>query len=417
MIGKKVDVMIRYEVKLNNLGKITTLPDSQRLFGFLINNSKKYCNEEDISSFVRGVRQQEQKCMISNLLPGGYYPTPKEFIMQKLQGRLNRNQEEIKKFEERQSELRQKSEETIKKLIEKNKAKKLNKYHKKELDKEIQSCKSQLEKIKADFNNNSKLINNLSSKNIYETVKKMDFIEQNQLKDLLKLGESRDEIRVDDLLKFKYIKKNQTFIQKFCLENQIKQLPGIPNVAYSLPILSFENQAGDLQRQFSFFVEVNKETCISKTLEAMKENLDFDKNTKYISKCGIPCFLGGKGSSGYNEYSIYNIEKLSVDEDSLKTSISESYLNMGMLLPNFDKIDVEKSVLDIYTSDRKPFEIEYEVLKVISFINVGSVIKLRRDKIDLFKVGKSIDNSKYNPMYKKNAIVFGNSYLVKLEVN
>jgi hypothetical protein len=88
-----------------------------------------------------------------------------------------------------------------------------------------------------------------------------------------------------------------------------------------------------------------------------------------------------------------------------------------MLLPNFDKIDVEKSVLDIYTSDRKPFEIEYEVLKVISFINVGSVIKLRQDKIDLFKVGKSIDNSKYNPMYKKNAIVFGNSYLVKLEVN
>ena len=274
-----------------------------------------------------------------------------------------------------------------------------------------------MEKIKADFNNNSKLINNLSSKNIYETVKKMDFIEQNQLKELLKLGESRDEIRVDDLLKFKYIKKNQTFIQKFRLENQIKQLPGIPNVAYSLPILSFENQAGNLQRQFSFFVEVNKETCISKTLEAMKENLDFDKNTKDISKCGIPCFLGGKGSSGYNEYSIYNIEKLSVDEDSLKTSISESYLNMGMLLPNFDKIDVEKSVLDIYTSDRKPFEIEYEVLKVISFINVGSVIKLRQDKIDLFKVGKSIDNSKYNPMYKKNAIVFGNSYLVKLEVN
>ena len=52
--------MIRYEVKLNKIGEMTTLPDSQRLFGFLINNSKKYCSEEDISSFVRGVRQQEQ---------------------------------------------------------------------------------------------------------------------------------------------------------------------------------------------------------------------------------------------------------------------------------------------------------------------------------------------------------------------
>ena len=119
--------MIRYEVKLNKIGEMTTLPDSQRLFGFLINNSKKYCSEEDISSFVRGVREQEQKCMISNLLPSGYYPTPKEFIMQKLQGGLDKNQEEIKKLEEIQRKLRQESEELVQKLKEKNKAKKPNK--------------------------------------------------------------------------------------------------------------------------------------------------------------------------------------------------------------------------------------------------------------------------------------------------
>ena len=129
--------MIRYEVKLNKIGEMTTLPDSQRLFGFLINNSKKYCSEEDISSFVRGVREQEQKCMISNLLPNGYYPTPKEFIMQKLQGGLDKNQEEIKKLEEIQRKLRQESEELVQKLKEKNKAKKPNKYNKKESDKQI----------------------------------------------------------------------------------------------------------------------------------------------------------------------------------------------------------------------------------------------------------------------------------------
>ena len=286
--------MIRYEVKLNKIGEMTTLPDSQRLFGFLINNSKKYCCEEDISSFVRGVRQQEQKCMISNLLPSGYYPIPKEFIMQKMQGRLNKNQEEIKKLEEIQMKLRGESEEVVQKLREKNKAKKLNKVHKDELYKEIQSCKSQLEKIKTDFGNNSKLINGLSSKNIYETIKRMDFIEQNQLKALLKLGESKDKIRVDDLLKFNYIKKKQTFIQKFRLENQIKGLPGIPNVAYSLPILSFENQKGDIQRQFSFFVEVCEETCISKTLEAMKKSLVSNKKEKNVLETGIICFLVAK---------------------------------------------------------------------------------------------------------------------------
>ncbi|WP_455034701.1 hypothetical protein [Lachnoanaerobaculum gingivalis] len=409
--------MIRYEVKLNKIGEMTTLPDSQRLFGFLINNSKKYCCEEDISSFVRGVRQQEQKCMISNLLPSGYYPIPKEFIMQKMQGRLNKNQEEIKKLEEIQMKLRGESEEVVQKLREKNKAKKLNKVHKDELYKEIQSCKSQLEKIKADFSSNSKLINSLSSKNIYETIKRMDFIEQNQLKELLKLGESKDKIRVDDLLKFNYIKKNRTFIQKFRLENQIKQLPGIPNVAYSLPILSFENQKGDIQRQFSFFVEVREGTCISRALEAMNERLDSAKKGKDIFEYGIPCFLGGKASSGYNEYRIYSIEKSKEAEGLRQVFADDRYLNIGMLLPNFDKIDAQMSVLDIYTSDRKPFEIEYEIPKVISFITTGSVIKLKQDKTDLYEVGKSIDNSRYNPMYKKNAIIFGNSYLVKLEVN
>ena len=409
--------MIRYEVKLNKIGEMTTLPDSQRLFGFLINNSKKYCSEEDISSFVRGVRQQEQKCMISNLLPSGYYPIPKEFIMQKLQGRLNKNQEEIKKLEEIQMKLRRESEEVVQKLREKNKVKKLNKEHKEELDKEIQSSKLQLEKIKTDFSNNSKLINGLSSKNIYETVKKMDFIEQNQLKVLLKLAESKDKIRVDELLKFKYIKKNRTFIQKFRLEDQIKGLPGIPNVAYSLPIISFENQKGEIQSQFSFFVEVREGTCISRTLEAMNERLDSAKKGKDIFEHGIPCFLGGKASSGYNEYRIYSIEKSKEAEGLRQIYADDRYLNVGMLLPNFDKIDAQMSVLDIYTSDRKPFEIEYEIPKVISFITTGSVIKLKQDKIDLYEVGKSIDNSRYNPMYKKNAIIFGNSYLVKLEVN
>ena len=127
--------------------------------------------------------------------------------------------------------------------------------------------------------------------------------------------------------------------------------------------------------------------------------------------------MGGKASSGYNEYRIYSIEKSKEAERLRQAYEDERYLNIGMLLPNFDKIDAQMSVLDIYTSDRKPFEIEYEMPKVISFITEGSVIKLRQDKIDLFEVGKSIDNSKYNPMYKKNAIIFGNSYIVKLEVN
>lgn len=385
--------MITYEVRLKKIGAMTTLPDSQRLFGFLINNSKKYCSEGEISTFVKKVREQKEKCIISSVFPTGYYPTPKGFIMQKLEYNLEKNQQEIKKLEEKYESIVKK----VQKLEDKKKS-----------NEDTTDLRSQLKKIKREFNDLFTSINNLSVKNIYETIKNMDFVEKNQLNKLLKLGENREKIDVKNLKEFEYIKKNQTFIQKFRLENQIKELPGIPNVAYSLPILSFTNKVGDVQKEFSFFVKVEKESCISKCLEKMKKILD---------KYEIPCFLGGKGSSGYNEYRIHCIEKLNETENKeYHANINRIYLNMGVLLPDFDKIDVKNSMMDIYTSDRKPFEIENEISKIISFVTEGSVIKTKEDKTDIYKVGKSIDNSKYNPLYKKNAIIFGNSYLVKLEV-
>ena len=381
--------MTTYEVKLKKIGEMTTLPDSQRLFGFLVNNSKKYCSENEISAFVKRVRERKGKCMVSSVAPTGYYPTPKEFIMEKLKHKLGENLEEIKELEEKQIKLKKE----IELIIQKNSSK---------------EDKEKLKTIKKNFNNLSNKINNLSTKNIYETIKSMDFIKKNQLRKLLKFGESEEKINVENLKKFDYIKKSQIFIQKFRLESQIKELPGMPNVAYSLPILSFTNQAGDDQKKFSFFVKVEKDSCIAKSLEKMKKELDSYE---------IPCFLGGKGSSGYNEHLIHCIEKLDESKDRKQHAVVNTiYLNIGVLLPDFDKIDAEKSVIDIYTSDRKPFEIENEISKVISFVTAGSVIKAKEDKTELYEVGKSIDNSKYNPLYKKNAIIFGNSYLIKLEV-
>lgn len=404
--------MLTYEVKLKKIGEMTTLPDSQRLFGFLINSSKKYCSEDKISAFVRDVRERKQKCMISSVLPSGYYPTPKEYILQKLNGSLEVNQEEIKKSEQEQMKIKKESEIIIQELIEKNNQKndkesKLSKEDKKALDKEIKTLKSQLEQKKGEFNKEADSINDLSTKYIYETLKNMDFVSQDYLKELLELGKTKSIIKAEDLKEFKYIKKNQTFIQKFRLESQMKELPGIPNVAYSLPILSFTNQAGESQNKFSFFVSVEQETCISMALEGMK---------KEIGVYGIPCFLGGKGSAGYNEYRIYGIEKTDEKQDKNQPIENVVYLNLGVLLPNFDVIDAENSVLELYTSDRKPFEIENKIPKVISFVTAGSVIKVSEGKTDLYKAGESIDNSKYNPLYKKNAIIFGNSYLVSLEV-
>lgn len=403
--------MITYEVRLKKIGEMTIVPDSQRLFGFLINYSKKYCTESEISDFVKGVKEQEQKCMISSVVPTGYYPTPKGYIMQKLQKRLKTNREEIEKLENKQRSSKKEAESIIRKLMKKNNQKndlriKQAKEEKKELDKEIKCLKTKLNDVKNAFNNAVSETANLSEKNIYKTIRGMDFIEQNQLKKLLELDKIEEEIKVEDLVKIKHIKKTQTFIQKFRLESQIKNLPGLPNVAYSLPIISFISQDKKTQYEFSFFVKVKQESCIAKALDGMKNDLNKNEMT---------CFLGGKGSTGYNEYHLYGIEKSNDNKDEEQPIASVNYLNMGVLLPNFDNIDVEDSLLEISTSDRKPFEIENEISKVISFVTAGSVIKVKDGGVDPYKIGESIDNSKYNPLYKKNAIIFGNSYLVELE--
>lgn len=395
--------MITYEVKLKKIGEMTTLPDSQRLFGFLINFSKQYCPEEEISAFVKGVKEQEQKCMISSMFPTGYYPMPKAYVIQKLQKKLNENQEEITLEEKKQIDLRKEIELLIHTLMKKNKSIKIKN---KKIEKEIEDLKSELEDKKNTFNQLATEINNLSIKNIYETIKNMDFIVQNELKEILNLTEKNEKISVEVLKTFKHIKKKQTFIQKFRLENQIRELPGMPNVAYALPILSFENQEGEIKKEFSFFVRAPKESCLAKGLEGMQTSLQ---------NHDISCFLGAKGSSGYNEYQIDSVEVL--DKQESKGVRNIDYLNLGVLLPNFDNIDVEHSFLDIYTSDRKPFEIENEVPKVISFVTAGSVIQVKDNGTDLYQVGKSIDNSKYNPLYKKNAIIFGNAYLIGLEAS
>lgn len=50
------------------------------------------------------------------------------------------------------------------------------------------------------------------------------------------------------------------------------------------------------------------------------------------------------------------------------------YINLGMLLPQENSICWEKSVIDIYSSDKRSFELVENTKKVISFIKTGSVL-------------------------------------------
>lgn len=377
--------MISYEVKLRSDGQITSLPDSHKIFGFLMNYSQKYFSTEIISKFTKDILEHKKKCMISNLIPTGYYPTPKEYIMEKLKENLKINSKKEVEIENIKNKLIENLK-SIKEKIENSKN-----------ENEKKGFKTEFRKQEEILKENLSYLQQLSHKNIYETIKKMDFINKNSLLNLLN---EKKEITTEKLKKLDYLTQEKSFVKKIRLESNIQKLPGLDSILYSLSTISFNNK-NKFKNEFSFFVKIEEGSILEKIL----------KKLVLSTQNGIiPCILGPKSSSGYNKYSIYEVTKLPDDNDK-STSL---YLNLGMLLPNFKNINEKNSFLDIYTSDRRPFDIENEVPKFISFITAGSIIEKENEKINIFDIGKSIHN-KYNLLYK-DAIIFGNSYLEKLEV-
>ena len=153
--------MYIFEIKLKRIGEITLLPDSQKLFGFLMGKLKEFYSEEKIGEFVESVERNECICMISNLFPTDYRPMPKSYVLDKL---------------------------------------KIGIYDKK----------------------------------LYEKIKNIEFIKREDLKKLINSTKNNttniDNINLDN---YNYIKKEDTFIQKFKIESQVIELSGFPNIAYS----------------------------------------------------------------------------------------------------------------------------------------------------------------------------------------
>lgn len=228
------------------------------------------------------------------------------------------------------------------------------------------------------------------SKEIYEKIKKIDFIKKEDMKKIL-----NNEV---ELKNFKdYLRQKQSYIQKFRLENQFHNLAGLENKAYTVPIVKIINESTEeIVTDFIIMIKTDSDMII-KWLENIKNAQENEGNDEEV-------YLGPKGSQGYNRFIRGKVE-IKEEKNSEKANF---YLNVGMLLPN--SINYKKSYIDLHISDRKAFEITEEAKKVIGFINVGSVIYSEGEN---FNIGKSIQN-KYNILYK-NAIVFGNSYLEALD--
>ena len=75
---------IVYKVTLKSLGRITQLPDSQRLFGALI---YRYSEKNQATELVQKIFNKDLDFMLSNVLPKDYLPVPQAFFNDKVTGK------------------------------------------------------------------------------------------------------------------------------------------------------------------------------------------------------------------------------------------------------------------------------------------------------------------------------------------
>lgn len=328
-----------YKIDLESIGEITLLPDSQKLFGFLMSKLSNHFGTKEVDAFVSAVGENRTKCRVSNLLPEGYMPFPRSYILDHMPSH---------------------------------------------------------------------------SKELYVLLKKIDYIDEQSLIYIINYIKPQHRIEPDgkpfksleeleeaigSLISFASAK--QRYLQKFKLEGQEKAIPGLPNKAYSLPILEYYDRDEKMCSGFSFYVEADEDSLLSVHLEQLLGDYTETKAAEEVYG------LGAKASHGYNTYILRKVEKYKEETKENRCL----YLNIGMLLPRIEEINGENSHLEIYSSNRKSYEISDSVEKVISFVAPGSIIDPKNKGDNL---GRCITNP-YNAMHK-NAIIFGNSFVKKIEV-
>lgn len=73
-----------YKIKMSLTGRATQLPDSQKIFGALIYKYSEQYSPEHASRLVSSILKEEICFAVSNLLPEGYLPCPRQFLLDKL---------------------------------------------------------------------------------------------------------------------------------------------------------------------------------------------------------------------------------------------------------------------------------------------------------------------------------------------
>ncbi|WP_027296703.1 type III-A CRISPR-associated RAMP protein Csm4 [Robinsoniella sp. KNHs210] len=231
--------------------------------------------------------------------------------------------------------------------------------------------------------------NDIDLKKKRAAIKERSYLKLSQLNEAIK-----DPINCEQL--YPYVKQQNIQQLRASLDN----VTDFDTKLYSVPCMTLSEITVDEEvtsyvNKFSFYFQMDNSTCANKVYKML---------VKAVNEQRI-MILGKRASQGLNMYRFVDIE----EQEQYYTSTGY-FLNTGMLLP--DHIDYHNSTLKIFTSERRPFEMQGGWNKkcskyFMSFIAEGSVISVP-ERVEC--TGKSIE-SLFN---KERDIVFGNAFLFHL---
>lgn len=75
---------VTYRIQMNLTGRMTQMPDSQKIFGALTYLFREATTLERTNEFVKKIKESVTHCALSDMLPVGYLPIPQSYLLNQL---------------------------------------------------------------------------------------------------------------------------------------------------------------------------------------------------------------------------------------------------------------------------------------------------------------------------------------------
>lgn len=236
---------------------------------------------------------------------------------------------------------------------------------------------------------NTDINKDLDIKKVRKDIKKRHYLQKDNLNKILKSPSETTK-------SYPYVKLVERQQLRASIESVKLDTAALDSNLYSVPYITpveiyKKKSSGSIITEFNFFLQIDDSVECSEFFKMIIKAATSKQNM----------ILGKRASQGLNIFQLNEVIDYNITGNS-----ENMFLNTGMLLP--DNINFDKSTLQLFTSERRPFEktggwdSDFE-RRYISFIKEGSVISIPNNCHDAVKSIESPFDSK--------SIVFGNAFL------